>query len=50
VHIPYLPEQAVAYPGAPSMSLQMMMDGLLIMLETSLSRDTDIGVAGGSIH
>lgn len=50
VHIPYLPEQAVAYAGAPSMSLQMMMEGLLIMLETSLHRGADVSVTGGSTH
>ncbi|MDO8177193.1 MAG: pyroglutamyl-peptidase I [Undibacterium sp.] len=50
VHIPYLPEQALAYPGAPSMSLQMTMDGLLIMLETTLSATGDMRITGGSTH
>lgn len=50
VHIPYLPEQAVAHPGAASMSLQMMVDGLLTLLETTLSGSEDIRVTGGSTH
>lgn len=50
VHIPYVPEQALAYPGAPSMSLQMTMDGLLIMLETTLSATGDMRITGGSTH
>lgn len=50
VHIPYLPEQATAHPGAPSMSLSMMMDGLLILLETALTTRLDIKSVGGSTH
>lgn len=50
VHIPYLPEQAAAHPGAPSMSLSMMMDALMLILETSISVKHDSHVSGGTTH
>ncbi|MFZ6750378.1 pyroglutamyl-peptidase I [Undibacterium sp. Ren11W] len=50
VHIPYLPEQAAAHRGAPSMSLAMMMDALMILLETTISVKHDSHVSGGSTH
>jgi pyroglutamyl-peptidase len=50
VHIPYLPEQAAAHPGAPSMSLSMMMDGLMVLLETSISVKHDSQISGGTTH
>lgn len=50
IHIPYLPEQAAAHPGAPSMSLTMMMEGLLLALETSVSLKRDSHIGGGSTH
>ncbi|MBC7684408.1 MAG: pyroglutamyl-peptidase I [Bdellovibrionales bacterium] len=48
VHIPYLPEQAAAHPGAASMSLAEMVRGLKIAVEVAVARVVDIRIAGGS--
>lgn len=50
VHIPYLPEQAVAQAGAPSMSLELMVRGLLILLETTQATGIDSRISGGATH
>lgn len=50
IHIPYLPEQAAAHPGAPSMSLEMMVAGLRLALETALTATEDIVETGGATH
>ena len=48
VHIPYLPEQAVAHPGAASMSLSEMVRGLKIVVEVAVAGGVDARLAGGS--
>lgn len=50
IHIPYLPEQAAAHPGAPSMSLEMIVAGLRLALETALTATEDIVETGGATH
>ena len=50
IHIPYLPEQAAAHPGAPSMSLDTIIAGLTLALETALTATTDIAETGGTTH
>lgn len=50
LHIPYLPQQAAAHPGAPSMALQTMQDGLLLALDTALATPQDIRQSGGASH
>ncbi|UJB30374.1 pyroglutamyl-peptidase I [Chromobacterium sp. Beijing] len=50
IHIPYLPEQAAAHPGAPSMSLETIVAGLRLALETALTATTDIVETGGATH
>ncbi|MCD5364555.1 pyroglutamyl-peptidase I [Chromobacterium aquaticum] len=50
IHIPYLPEQAAAHPGAPSMSLDTISAGLTLALETALTATTDIAETGGTTH
>ncbi|OQS40658.1 pyroglutamyl-peptidase I [Chromobacterium haemolyticum] len=50
IHIPYLPEQAAAHPGAPSMSLDMIVAGLRLALETALTATEDIVETGGATH
>lgn len=50
VHIPYLPEQANAYPGAPSLSLGIVVAGLRIMIETALRTRRDRRIAAGTTH
>lgn len=36
IHIPYLPQQAVNHPGAPSMSLTDMVSALRVAVETAV--------------
>ena len=50
VHIPYTPEQAAAYAGAPSLSLGIVVAGLRIMIETALSTRKDRRIAAGATH
>ncbi len=50
IHIPYLPQQAAAHPGAPSMALADMIEGLRIAVRTALRVDTDVREAGGRTH
>ena len=50
IHIPYLPEQAVSHPGAPSMSAASVIQALEIALQVTLSVDQDLRVAGGATH
>lgn len=50
IHIPYLPEQAAAHPGAASMSLETIVAGLRLALETALTATTDIVETGGATH
>ncbi len=50
IHIPYLPEQAARYPGAPSMALAEMARALKIAVETSVSAAGDTRAAGGATH
>lgn len=50
IHIPYLPEQAARYPGAASMSLGQMVEGLRVAVRTALGTVVDAGDVGGSTH
>ena len=50
VHIPYLPEQAAGYAGAPSLSLEIVIAGLKIMIETALRTRKDHRIAAGATH
>lgn len=50
IHIPYLPEQAAAHPGAPSMATQTLKQALEIAIRVSLRQDHDIKVVGGATH
>ncbi len=50
VHIPYVPEQAAAHPGAPSLSLGIVVAGLRIMMETALRTRKDRRIAAGATH
>jgi|APGre2960657423_1045063.scaffolds.fasta_scaffold12611_2 pyroglutamyl-peptidase len=50
VHIPFLPEQAIRHPNTPSMSLEVMVAGLLQIIESTLTMKTDLVAAGGSTH
>ena len=50
IHIPYLPEQAAAHAGAPSMAAQTVKDALEIAITVALRQDCDINVVGGATH
>jgi len=50
VHIPYLPEQAVNHPGKASMSLDLIVQGLLSIVKTTIVTEDDILVSGGATH
>jgi pyroglutamyl-peptidase len=50
IHIPYLPEQAALHPGQPSMSLQALVRGLEIVLETAIKVEEDIRETQGITH
>ena len=49
-HIPYLPEQAARFPGAPSMSLVTMTEALRIAVATALAVKQDVAETGGQLH
>ncbi|ELB2755743.1 pyroglutamyl-peptidase I [Vibrio sp. Vb2110] len=48
VHIPLLPEQA-ADGSQPSMSLDMIVEGLKLVAQVCIANDSDILVSGGAI-
>jgi pyroglutamyl-peptidase len=50
IHIPYLPAQAAAHPGAASMALADMVAALRIAIEVTLATQGDAREAGGQTH
>lgn len=50
IHIPYLPEQAVKHPGAPSMAAASVIQALEMAIRVTLKIDKDLHVAGGATH
>lgn len=50
IHIPLLPEQAVRFPGTPSMSLEAVVRALRVAVETALLSAEDLHVPAGSLH
>lgn len=50
IHIPYLPQQAAAHPGAPSMAAETVRQGLELAIATALQVENDIPVTGGATH
>jgi pyroglutamyl-peptidase len=48
IHIPYLPQQAAAHPGAASMSLANMVEGMRIAVRTALATSGDLREQGGA--
>lgn len=50
IHVPYLPQQAARHPGAASMTLRDMIEGLRIAIRTTLAVDVDMREAGGVTH
>ncbi len=50
VHVPYLPEQAAVWPGAPSLPLSTMVDGVREALRIAATHvGPDLKVGGGAI-
>jgi pyroglutamyl-peptidase len=50
IHIPYLPQQAALHPGAASMKLDDLVEGLRIAVRTTLAHTVDVREAGGLTH
>ncbi|MGQ8843904.1 pyroglutamyl-peptidase I [Serratia sp. TSA_7] len=50
IHIPYLPEQAAAHPGAPSMASQTVLFALELAISIALQVEHDLKVVGGATH
>ncbi|MFZ2004741.1 MAG: pyroglutamyl-peptidase I [Stellaceae bacterium] len=49
LHVPYLPSQAARQPGAPSMALKQIVEGIEIVLATAAARFDDLVVSEGAI-
>jgi pyroglutamyl-peptidase len=50
IHIPYLPQQATRFAGAPSMALTTMIDALRVAIRTALTVRDDVREIGGQLH
>lgn len=50
IHIPYLPEQAAAHPGEPSMSAKTVLEALELTIAIALHTEQDLRVAEGATH
>jgi len=51
IHVPYLPEQAAAFAGAPGMALEEIVEGLRAAVEVAVrGSEGDVAVAGGATH
>ncbi len=50
VHVPFLPEQALHHPGAPSLPLETMIAAIRLCIETALSTREDAHFAAGAEH
>lgn len=50
VHIPFLPQQAVAHAGAPSLALETIVTGLETLVDSALARRRDLKMQAGATH
>ncbi|WP_220485811.1 pyroglutamyl-peptidase I [Pseudoalteromonas sp. SR45-4] len=50
IHIPYLPSQAVHHNGAPSMSEEVVINALKVMIAEALSNERDVKIAASTTH
>lgn len=50
IHIPYLPEQAAAHSGAPSMAANTVLFALELAISIALQVEHDLKVVGGATH
>jgi pyroglutamyl-peptidase len=49
LHVPYLPRQAARQPGAPSVALQQIVEGIEIILATAAAHSADLVVSEGAL-
>jgi pyroglutamyl-peptidase len=49
LHLPYLPGQAARVPGAPSMALEQIVEGIEIILSVAAARADDLVVSEGAL-
>lgn len=49
IHIPYLPTQAAAQPGAPSMALETLIAGLRLAITCAATTQADLREGGGQL-
>lgn len=50
IHVPYLPEQAAAFAGAPSMALDDIIAGLKVAMEVAVRGGEAVAEVGGATH
>ncbi len=50
IHIPWLPLQAAAHGGAPSMALDTVVNGMAVAIAAALDHTDDLRLAGGATH
>ena len=50
IHLPYLPEQAVRYPGAPGMALATQVQAIEQAVRTALAVGDDVIESAGQLH
>lgn len=50
IHIPFLPSQVVNKKNMPSMSQNMLVEGITAAIEAIVENDVDIRVSGGTTH
>ncbi len=49
LHVPFLPSQAAKVPGAPSMALEQIVEGIEIILSVAAARFDDLAVSEGAM-
>ena len=49
LHVPYLPSQSARIPGAPSMALEQIVEGIEIILSVAAIRVDDLAVSEGAL-
>jgi pyroglutamyl-peptidase len=49
LHVPFLPSQAAKVPGAPSMALEQIVEGIEIIISVAAARVNDLAVSEGAM-
>lgn len=50
IHVPFLPEQTARHPGAPSMSLESMVEAIRVCVAAAVASADDVHYAAGDTH